>query len=307
MTTCWRCWAPAIPYVAVGFALLAWWFSLPNLKETESAMQQAESPVAQETIALDGSEDDEVALTLTLVPAPNFASISLSDTRKQSFVASLLPLIGQENERIRVLRKKAVHLYDLWQKGKLSLAQKEWLVDIATDYEVKVERKGFDISFWQSLLHRVDGMPPSLVLTQAAIETGWGTSRLAKDANNFFGIMCFKVGCGVKGVGSAGEFRRFSSPQESVAAYMHILNTKGAYRAARMERMRNRLMGDVPSGLSLAKTLLNYSELGQRYVSFLIKIMHENQLEDYDGADALLSVEVTAVPDATASTQKKVK
>lgn len=307
MTSCWRCWAPVSPYLAVAVALLAWCFSLPNLKETESAMLLAASPVAQETIALDGSEDDEVALTVTLVPAPNFASISLSDARKQSFVAALLPLIGQENERISMLRKEAVRLYALWQKGKLSLVQKEWLVDTATDYEVEIERKGFTLNFWQNLLHRIDGVPPSLVLTQAAIETGWGTSRLAKDANNFFGIMCFKVGCGVKGVGSAGEFRRFANAQESVAAYMHILNTKGAYRAARMERMRNRLLGEVPSGLALAKTLFSYSELGQRYVSFLIKIMHENQLEDYDGADALLSVEVTAVPDATASTQKKVK
>lgn len=266
----------------------------------------SESPVAQETIALDGSENDEVALTVTLVPAPNFASISLSDARKQTFVASLLPLISQENMRIAAQRKEAVRLYALSQKGKLSLVQKEWLVDIATDYEVEVERKGFSLNFWQNLLHRVDGMPPSLVLTQAAIESGWGTSRLAKDANNFFGIMCFKAGCGVKG-SSAGEFRRFSTVQESVAAYMHILNTKGAYRGARMERMRNRLTGDVPSGLGLAKTLLNYSELGQRYVNFLIKIMHENQLEDYDGAESPSIVEVVTTSETSALTQKKIK
>jgi Bax protein len=296
-----------MPYVAVGFALLAWWFALPAPRGDLALVSFDSAPISQETIALDGSENDEVALTVTLVPAPNFASITLSDARKQSFVASLLPLISQENAMIATQRKEAVRLYALWQKGKLSLQQKEWLVDIATDYEVEVERKGFNLAFWQNLLHRVDGVPPSLVLTQAAIETGWGTSRLAKDANNFFGIMCFKEGCGVKSVGSSGEFRRFDNAQASVAAYMRILNTKGAYRAARMERMRNRLLGEVPSGLGLAKTLLSYSELGQRYVSFLIKIMHENQLEDYDGADAPLSVEVGVVSEPVSLIQKKVK
>jgi len=306
MTSCWRCWAPASPYFAVLLALSAWWFSLPMVRDDVSLLL-ADSPLAQETIALDASENDEVALTVTLVPAPNFASITLSDTRKQVFVASLLPLISQENAIIAAKRKEAVRLYALWQKGKLSLIQKEWLVDIATDYEVEIERKGFSLSFWQNLLHRLDGVPPSLVLTQAAIESGWGTSRLAKDGNNFFGIMCFKEGCGVKSVGTSGEFRRFAHSQDSVAAYMHIINTKGAYRSARMERMRNRLMGEVPSGLALAKTLLSYSELGQRYVNFVIKIMHENQLEDYDGADAPLSVEVTPVSDAVPLGQKKGK
>jgi Bax protein len=264
----------------------------------------AESPVAQETIALDGSAYDEVGLMVTLVPAPNFASISLSDTRKQAFIAQLLPLISQENAKIVSQRKEAVRLYALWQKGKLSLQQKEWLVDVATDYEVEVERKGFSLSFWQNLLHRLDSIPPSLVLTQAAVETGWGTSRLVKDANNFFGIMCFRAGCGIASAGSSGEFRRFTNARDSVSAYMRILNTKGAYRSARMERMRNRLLGEVPSGLALAKTLLNYSELGQRYVNFLIKIMQENQLEDYDGADTPLTVEIAAAPEKT---NKKVK
>lgn len=302
MRSCWRCFGPVSPYVSIVVALSAWWLCLPKVDEAQPFL--AESPVAQETIALDGSAYDEVGLMVTLVPAPNFSSISLSDTRKQSFVAQLLPLISQENMLIATQRKEAVRLYALWQKGKLSLQQKEWLVDVATDYEVEVERKGFTLSFWQNLLHRLDSIPPSLVLTQAAIETGWGTSRLVKDANNFFGIMCFREGCGVASAGSSGEFRRFANARDSVSAYMHILNTKGAYRAARMERMRNRLLGEVPSGLALAKTLLNYSELGQRYVNFLIKIMQENQLEDYDGADTPLTVEVAAVPEAT---NKKVK
>lgn len=291
---CLPCWGPLIPYVSVAIALLAWWLSWGEVTPFGDVSHK---PIEQEMVRLDDEDPTaNLGMQLTLIPAPNFAEISLSDDRKQSFIAYLLPLIGNQNAIIAAKRKEAVRLYGLSQQNRLSLAQKEWLVGTATDYEVDITRKGFDLAFWQNLLHRLDVVPPSLVLAQAAIESGWGVSRLAKDANNFFGIMCFKEGCGVKMPDIVGEFRRFDSEQEGVAFYMHILNTKGAYRAARMERMRNRLLGDVPSGFALAKTLLSYSELGSRYVSFLIKIMHENQLEDYDGADMQQSIEVVAAP-----------
>jgi Bax protein len=288
----------ASPYLAVFLALLAWWLSV----STHGQPLSQQTPLVQQKVILDERSDHtSVALMVTLVPAPNFAAISSSDTRKQSFIAWLLPLISQENERIGVLRQEAVELYQLWQTNALSLAQKEWLVDIATDYEVDIDdaQKNFTLEFWQSLLHRLDRVPPSLVLTQAAIETGWGTSRLAQEAHNFFGIMCFTSNCGVKVKGIVGEYRRFKSAQASVAFYMHILNTKGAYQSARMERMHHRLLGHVPSGLQLAKTLLNYSELGQGYVNFVIKVMRSNQLEDYDGAELSAAVDVIAAPEIT--------
>lgn len=291
---CFTCWLQVSPYVAVTAALLAWWSAWEEPKRGYNTYLE---PISQELIQLDeASKEDGLGLQVTLIPSPNFADISLSEDRKQSFIAWLLPFIGRENERLSDMRKEATRLYGLSQQHRLSLKQKEWLIDVATDYEVDVGHKGFDLIFWQNLLHRLDVIPPSLVLTQAAIESGWGVSRLAKDANNFFGIMCFQVGCGVQMPNVSGEFRRFSSPQESIAFYMHILNTKGAYRAARMERMKNRLVGEVPSGLVLAKTLLNYSELGGRYISLLLQVMRDNRLDDYDGADMQALVEVAAVP-----------
>lgn len=295
MKSCWSCWLSASPYWGVTLALSAWWLSWPELPQPSQIVSN--EPIAQETLRFDGVEsDDGTGLQVTLIPAPNFSAISLSDDRKQSFIAWLLPLIAQENERILALRREAVRLYGLSQQNRLSLKQKEWLVNIAIDYEVDVGNKGFDLPFWQNLLHRVDAIPPSLVLTQAAIESGWGTSRLAKDAHNFFGIMCFKPSCGVPFDGGPGEFRRFVGVNDSIAFYMRLINTKGAYRAARAERMRHRLIGDVPSGLALAKTLLNYSELGSRYIDFLLKIMRENKLDEYDGADLPLTLEVNEAP-----------
>lgn len=295
MKSCWSCWLSASPYVGVLVALSVWWLSWPE--PTSPVESASNEPLVQETLRFDGAEsDDGTGLQVTLIPAPNFSAISLSDDRKQTFIAWLLPLIAQENERILALRREAVRLYGLSQQNRLSLKQKEWLVSIAIDYEVDVGNKGFDLPFWQNLLHRVDAIPPSLVLTQAAIESGWGTSRLAKDAHNFFGIMCFKAGCGVPVDGGTSEFRRFVGVNDSIAFYMRLINTKGAYRAARAERMRHRLIGDVPSGMALAKTLLNYSELGGRYIEFLLKIMRENKLDEYDGADISLSIEVNEAP-----------
>ena len=290
MTSCSRCWLAVSPYVGVILALTAWWLSWPIAVQPPS---MSDEPIAKETMRLDGTDDDDsTGLQVTLIPAPNFATISLSDDRKQAFIAWLLPLIAQENARILELRREAVRLYGLSQQNRLSLKQKEWLVNLAIDYEVEFEAKGFDLSFWQNLLYRVDAIPPSLVLGQAAIESGWGTSRLAKDAHNFFGIMCFKPGCGIAFDRGAGEFRRFEGINDSIAFYMRIINTKGAYRIARAERMSHRLIGDVPSGLALAKTMKHYSELGGRYIDFLVKIMRENKLDEYDGADWSIPVEV---------------
>lgn len=295
MKSCWSCWFTASPYLAVVLALSLWWFSWPEPVQPIAA--PSNEPIAQETLRFDEAEtDDASGLQVTLIPAPNFSAISLSDDRKQTFVAWLLPLIAQENERILAVRREAVRLYGLSQQNRLSLKQKEWLVNVAIDYEVDLGNKGFDLPFWQNLLHRVDAIPPSLVLAQAAVESGWGTSRLAKDAHNFFGIMCFKPGCGVPFDGGPGEFRRFVGVNDSIAFYMRLINTKGAYRAARAERMRHRLIGDVPSGLALAKTLLSYSELGSRYIDFLLKIMRENKLDEYDGADLPMSIEVNEAP-----------
>lgn len=295
MKSCWSCWLSASPYLTVVFALTAWWLSWPT--PPQPVPVASNEPIAQETLRFDEAEaDDASGLQVTLIPAANFSSISLSDDRKQTFIAWLLPLIAQENARVLELRREAVRLYGLSQQNRLSLKQKEWLVSLATDYEVDLGAKGFDLPFWQNLLHRVDAIPPSLVLAQAAVESGWGTSRLAKDAHNFFGIMCFKPGCGVPFDGGPGEFRRFVGVNDSIAFYMRLINTKGAYRAARAERMRHRLIGDVPSGLALAKTLLSYSELGSRYIDFLLKIMRENKLDEYDGADLPMSIEVNEAP-----------
>lgn len=293
MIRCLPCWGPTLPYWAIVLSLAGWWFSLPTAPNSDYFVGQ---PRSQEVIMLDVDVAEEQGMMVTVMPAPDFSGIGLSEGRKQQFVTWLLPLIGEENMHIGALRKEAVKLYHLSQTRRLSLKQKEWLLNVALDYEVDITNKGFDLQFWQSLLHRLDIIPPSLVLTQAALESGWGSSRLAREGHNFFGMMCFKPGCGISSPGVKGEFRRFDSPKSAVNSYMRLINTKGAYRAARSERMQDRLLGEIPSGVSMAKTLLSYSELGRGYVTLLMRIMQENHLDDFDGADVLSTLEPVVIP-----------
>lgn len=289
LKSCSRCWFAAAPYIASLAAIILWYHAWPDPKPTVEPF--GTGAIKHSVLHLDDNDNDDMGLQVTLIPAPNFAEISLSEERKQSFIAWMLLMISQENNRILMLRERAAELYGVSQQARLSLQQKEWLVGVATDFDISVGDGSFDMIFWQNLFHRVDVIPPSLVLAQAATESGWGTSRLAKDVHNYFGIMCFTQGCGVPYTG-VGEYRRFTDPQHAVSFYMSILNTKGAYRAARSERMRQRLIGEVPSGAVMAKTLVHYSELGNRYIQFVLRIMRENRLDEYDGANVFEEVEI---------------
>lgn len=285
----WACYLRTLPLWAMLVALFAWWFALPEPMRCSSPSWEA----VQEVIVFDeGLKEVDEGLMVTVVPDADSMELNPLPSKQEQFISWLLPMVGEENKKIATKRKELIRLYTLSQQGKLKLSQKEWLANLALEYEVELpSKKVFDVNFWQNMLHRVDVIPPSLVLTQAALESGWGTSRVAKLANNYFGLMCFKPKCGLPGPGVKGDYRRFNRPQASVSAYMHLINTRSAYRMARAIRIESRLLGSIPSGYDMAKTLHHYSELGQGYISLLLRVMQVNRFEDYDGAD-LVSVEV---------------
>jgi Bax protein len=288
MRICWKvCWLPTIPFWSVVFALFAWWLALPD--ETRCVTQGWDAQ--QEVIVLDQDAGGEDGIMLT-IPDSETMDLTPQPSKQEQFISWLLPMIGEENKKIATKRQELVKLYSLSQRGNLTLKQKEWLSTLALEYEVELgPKKAFDVTFWQNMLHRVDIIPPSLVLTQAALESGWGTSRVAKRANNYFGLMCFKPHCGLASAGVKGDYRKFRNPQASVYAYMHLINTRSAYRMARTLRIESRLLGNVPSGYDMAKTLHHYSELGSGYIMLVLRVMQTNHFEDYDGAD-LVSIEV---------------
>lgn len=192
--------------------------------------------------------------------------------------------ILQANEKILSERE---HLLNAINKK--DIQENEWLAALAVKYKViKQESDKLDNAAMIELKKRVDIVPPSLALAQAAEESGWGTSRFAIKGNSLFGQWDFS-GKGIKPKEQRTELGNygiaaFESPQDSIESYMLNLNTHRAYERMRQKRAVFRQQNKEPTGWDLAKTLNKYSERGNDYVKSLHAIMSYNRLNDADQA-----------------------
>lgn len=197
------------------------------------------------------------------------------DIRKQVFVKLLLPLVLAENERILTDRDRVLHLRDeVYAGGHLQKADTVWLEAIAERYGVKPR---FPESF-PELVRRVDAVPPSLALAQAALETGWGTSSVAQRSHAMFGQMV------VVSDGDRSVVRRFGHLAHAVEAYAVNLNTHKAYNRFRAKRADLRNKGQAPDGYELAQTLSSYSERKTDYIRDVRGIIRANRFRPLDTA-----------------------
>lgn len=199
--------------------------------------------------------------------------------RKVLFMQTLLPLILAENNAIR--REKRV--LARWRE-----AGEERGRELAGAFDRLRQRYRVDgeLSAAQArdvLKSRVGVVPPSLALAQAAIETGWGTSRFALEGNNLFGEWTWDASQGLaprrRDAGKSHYVRRFPGLRASVRGYLHNLNTHAAYAPLRARREASRAQGQAPDGNALAAGLAAYSERGQAYVDDVRTIIRQNRLE----------------------------
>ena len=139
---------------------------------------------------------------------------------------------------------------------------------------------------WHNLLTRVDIIPTSLTLAQAANESAWGQSRFARQGNNYFGIICHRPGCGIvpkrRIPGARFEVTRYPSTQHSVANYLHTLNTNPSYKFLRSLRKQQRQDKSPISSITLARGLFPYSELGHAYVIAIQSLIRYKKLQKFD-------------------------
>ena len=200
-------------------------------------------------------------------PLPNFAAITDIKARKKAFFDYLRPMVEAENTRIKALRKS------------LATQSQEELVALAELYNI--DTASSDIR--AALLKKVDTVPTSLVLAQAAIESAWGTSRFAQQGNNLFGEWCFSKGCGMvpksRNAQAKHEVRRFNSAAESIHSYMRNLNSHAAYDQLRAKRAQQRAQQQAYNGCFLATGLTSYSQKGQAYVEMVKSFIRGNGLE----------------------------
>lgn len=202
--------------------------------------------------------------------------------RKQVFLDYFLPLVQEANARILTQRE---YLLRLRAEKSLDWWQRDWLRELADEYGLESFDPG-NPEHWKTLRRRVDIVPASLTLAQAAKESGWGTSRFAVEGRNFFGHWCYEQGCGLvpgsRAEGAVHEVAVFPSPQSSVERYLHNLNTHDAYRDLRLIRERLRASSRPLTGPALADGLQRYSERGGIYVEEVKSMIRHNDLDRYD-------------------------
>tara|TARA_B110001452_G_scaffold255470_1_gene247946 strand:+ start:543 stop:1673 length:1131 start_codon:yes stop_codon:yes gene_type:complete len=220
-------------------------------------------------------------VTLSLLPN-EMKMIENTKKRKELFIKIILPLIIKENNSIRIDRKK---LFSILNKSNNTNAEKNWLARKFKQYGVSNK----DLS---TLKIRMDEIPTSIAIAQAAKETGWGTSRFAQEGNALFGQWTWS-GEGIKPAGaevdSTHKVMKFKVLQASVRAYHRNLNTHSSYREFRSARAELRDQGKKLDSITLCKYLDKYAETGIKYVEILEQIIKQNQLIDFDDAKLLPS------------------
>jgi Bax protein len=220
------------------------------------------------------------------LPAPDFSGITVIDERKSAFFNYLSPLVQRQNQRILERRQRIVGIQEeLARRGKLSRRSQIYLERMVEAYRFEDEALSVEAQI-NKLLLRVDMIPVSMVLAQAAMESAWGTSRFATTGNNYFGQWCFRKGCGTvpkhRSEGQVHEVAAFDNARDSVRSYFRNINTHRAYRPVRETRAALREAGHGVVGLELIKGLNRYSERGQEYIDELRQIITGNQLAELD-------------------------
>ena len=220
-------------------------------------------------------------VSLSLLPK-EMKMIENTKKRKEVFIQIVLPLIIKENNYIRLDRKK---LFIILNKNNNISAEKKWLKEKFNQYGVLNK----DLS---TLKIRMDEIPVSMTIAQAAKETGWGTSRFAQEGNALFGQWTWS-GEGIKPLGADAEsthkVMKLKDLQASVKAYYRNLNTHSSYRELRKVRAELRDERKKLDSLVLSKYLEKYAETGTEYVKIIQKIIIQNKLIDFDGAKLLPS------------------
>jgi Bax protein len=217
----------------------------------------------------------------TFSALPDFSGWPAGEARKAQFVGFLRPLLEAENRRVLAERERLTTLAAELTQRPPGWLERRWLLKLADAYRVDVaDRK--PTALLDELLLRVDAVPASLGLAQAAKESGWGTSRFALAGNSLFGERCFRAGCGVvpeaRRPGLRHEVRAFTTPRAAVASYIRNLNTHPDYQALRERRAALRAAGSPITGLALATELLSYSERGETYVDEVRTLIRSNDL-----------------------------
>lgn len=259
-----------------------------------------------------------------IVEVPDFTIYEQVDERKSAFFAFMTDFVESENARIAAVREELLPMWGVLNHGhELTEIEVTRLYEIAKGFGFRNEVEAMiavrniengdpasaeddeqqalsedaerilaagevlsQYELAKELVRRVDVIPTSLVLAQAANESAWGTSRFAREGNNIFGQWCFDEGCGLvpnrRGEDASHEVRAFASVEAAVRAYFRNLNTHPSYEDLRTLRASMRMQGLPLNSMVLARGLTRYSERGMDYVEELQDMIRINELRERD-------------------------
>lgn len=253
-------------FSALALAAVGWFFLAPS-GDDASPMQ-----AVKRTLQMDDA------------PLPDFSQHTDVRAKKQAFFDYLQPIVAANNQRVLDDRARLRALASTSDEA-LSRSDRRFLQGLVDHYEVDAS----DTSAAQrtELLVRLDTVPMSLALSQAAMESAWGTSRFAREGNNLFGQWCYKTGCGIvpkrRGEGQVHEVASFESVDAAVASYLRNINSHRAYAELRAARAALRAANQPVTGNALANHLLRYSERGMDYVKEIQSMIRINKMAALDG------------------------
>jgi len=210
----------------------------------------------------------------------------------KAFLARFLPEIHMANNKILLVRNKILDLQDEVKDDnsladtslqELNRVLKKYRIEPLTEDPLPTSENIEDAI--QELLRRVDIIPLKLVMAQAIIESGWGSSDFAKRGNNYFGVHCYTEGCGVKPAGNdSADFyvKTYPSEMAGIDDYLWILNTGHAYRGLRQTRFELRDESKPIDAIALAQGLSKYSAKGEEYIKIVSNIIRNYLPENTD-------------------------
>jgi Bax protein len=215
-------------------------------------------------------------------PVPNFATYKNVKEKKRAFFAYFLPEIRRQNRIVEKEREMLFSLLQVYSDNKqLNYHELEVLNVLKQKYKLDVKRHVPIEDTLAQLVIRVDVIPEQLILVQAANESGWGTSRFAVQGYNFFGLWCFKQGCGFvpkqRNDDAKHEVAKFRDLSQSVMTYIRNLNRLYAYQGLRKIRLQLRKNNKPVTAKALSQGLMSYSERGQDYIDELLSMLRVNE------------------------------
>ncbi|MCP3698804.1 MAG: glucosaminidase [Aliivibrio sp.] len=216
---------------------------------------------------------------------PDFKAFTDVKEKKTAFFNFMYPAVIAENARVQEERKFIESLImKLDNDSDITSKDLDKATKLGDLYKEKLTDAGVNADWVNEMLVKVDYIPAPLVLSQGANESSWGTSRFAREANNYFGQWCYTKGCGVvpskRDEGAIHEVAKFDSLQESVHAYFMNVNRNNAYAELRIIRAK---LHSSPEPLlpeeeanALAHGLIRYSERGEAYVKEIQAMIRHN-------------------------------